>query len=404
MSYQFFYSGDDLFIESFTVQELASAYGTPIFIYSEARLRENIHSLKNAAARTGKRWNVSYAVKANSNQELLRIIASEGLGASVVSGGELIAALRAGFPANKITFDGPGKTTDEIILAIKSNIKAIVVESEQELNAIGREAKKLSITVNVVLRVNPHVDAKTHPYISTGLLENKFGIDVNEAAKIVAHSRLPSVKIVGLHAHIGSQITELSPFSEAAESLAEVTKQLRDQHGAIFEFIGLGGGQGVRYHNVITDPRLPNDTDESEKNIPLPDEYFNALTKIFDGIDIELIVEPGRAIIADTCILVTNVLYTKSNSHRRFAIVDAGMNDLIRPSLYKAYHQIVPVRIGARIIQTMSIVGPICETGDFFAQDREFQSVERGENLAIMCAGAYGFALSSNYNLRPRAA
>jgi diaminopimelate decarboxylase len=403
--YPFHYSNDELCVQSLPVRELAEQYGTPLFIYSEDRLNDNIRSLTSAAEKASKYWSVSYAVKANSNPELLRIIASHGLGASVVSGGELIAALRAGFPAKKITFDGPGKTTEEIALAINSGIKAIVVESEQELAVIADEASLLGTVAPVVLRVNPHVDAKTHPYISTGLLENKFGIDINEGIRIILGNDFESVKIVGLHAHIGSQITELDPFLEAAESLASLVKELREEHDITFDFIGLGGGQGVRYHNVITDSRLPDDDNTSEDNIPSHDEYFSRIAHIFNGLAVDLVCEPGRAIIADTCVLAANVLYTKSNSRRTFAIVDAAMNDLIRPSLYKAFHQIVPTTIdGERAIVTTSVVGPICETGDFFALDRELQELDRGDHIVIACAGAYGFALSSNYNLRPRAA
>ncbi len=403
--YPFSYSAQgELFCESIAVSSLAQEYGSPLFVYSKARLEHNISTIKEAATRSSRAWDLSYAVKANSNPVILQMIASAGFGASVVSGGELLAALKAGFPAEQISFDGPGKTRVEIELAIIKNIKAIVVESQQELELIASIASTLGTKAKVMIRVNPHVDAKTHPYISTGLLENKFGIDINDVPKMLAGFHSDMVSVIGLHMHIGSQLLDIAPYVEAARSIRAVTDLLRTQQGLTLSYLNLGGGQGIQYHNVISDQRLKEHSNQTSDSISF-DEFFTKTSELFEGLGVKLCIEPGRAIVGDSCVLLSEVLYTKANPKRTFAIVDAAMNDLIRPSLYKAYHQIVPANISEqRDWITTSIVGPICETGDFFALDRTFYSVRSGEYIAICCAGAYGFVLSSNYNLRPRAA
>lgn len=408
--FPFFYqalntSTDVLFCEDLDISEIANQFGTPLFIYSKQRLLNNINAFKNAAHNTGHPWKISYALKANSNIELLRIISAQNVGASVVSGGELQAALKTGFPAEQITFDGPGKTDSEIDLALRAKIKAIVVESSQELEVVRQQAISLGIVARVYIRINPHVDAKTHPYISTGLLENKFGIDIDQVFDLVKAYQSMSLDVIGLHTHIGSQITELAPFVEAAESIKHLIIKLQQEAFVNIKYLDLGGGRGIQYHNIITHPNIRFENDKEDANMPSHEEFLNSITNVFNGMDIELTVEPGRAIIADTCILVSKVLYTKSNTKRTFVIVDAAMNDLIRPSLYGAYHQIVPLTITAnQEIQLASVVGPICETGDFLALDRDLPTMNRDDMLAVMCAGAYGFSLSSNYNLRPKAA
>ncbi|HET9137489.1 MAG TPA: diaminopimelate decarboxylase [Candidatus Kapabacteria bacterium] len=405
MEFPFYYEDGELYGESLAISTLAEEFGTPLFVYSKRHISDTIATIKTTAKESNGNWNISYAVKANSNSEILKLIASEGLGASVVSGGELVAALKAGFPASKITFDGPGKTKEEILLALRSKIKAIVVESEQELELISREAAQLGVVAQVLIRVNPHIDAKTHPYISTGLLENKFGIDIVEAEALIDRFSSNSVSIIGLHTHIGSQISELLPFEETAASLADVIKRNHSSGKKTLTHINVGGGRAIAYHDRVKHPKLASDPDPKEDLIPSYTEYFNKLTAIFQNTGVELTVEPGRSIIGESCLLLSKVLYTKANSKRSFVIGDAAMNDLLRPSLYRAYHQIVPVSINvARALQTTSVVGPICETGDFLAHDRMLPAFEPNEYFAVLCAGAYGYALSSNYNLRPRAA
>ena len=408
--FPFFYKASNtstevLFCEGLDISEIARQFGTPVFVYSKQRLLDNINAFKNAAENTRHPWKISYALKANSNIELLRIISAQNVGVSVVSGGELQAALKAGFPPEQITFDGPGKTDSEIDLALRTKIKAIVVESLQELEVIRQQAIALDIMAPVYIRINPHVDAKTHPYISTGLLENKFGIDIDQVFDLIKTYQSPSLDIIGLHSHIGSQITELEPFIEAAESIKHLIIKLQQEATVNIKYIDLGGGRGIQYHNIITHPSLPFEKNTKDVGIPTHEKFLNSIATVFNGMDIELTVEPGRAIIGDACILVSKVLYTKSNTKRTFVIVDAAMNDLIRPSLYGAYHQIVPLTITEnQETQLASVVGPICETGDFLALDRDLPRMKRSNMLAIMCTGAYGFSLSSNYNLRPKAA
>ncbi|MEI8135476.1 MAG: diaminopimelate decarboxylase [bacterium] len=396
--------GASLYCEDLELSKIASEHGTPVYVYSKSQLAENYQSIASAISSSGKNNWVSYAIKANSNPTLLKILAELGAGASVVSGGELVAALRAGFSPNRISFDGPGKTDEEIILALKSDIFAIDIESIQELSVVNQLAESLGVIARICIRVNPHVDAKTHPYISTGLSHNKFGISLDDA--FLAYrmaSKMSNVQILGLHSHIGSQITELGPYREAAESLVEFVNALRLDEGINMSHINIGGGQGVGYHNVISHSPIP----QSETDIAIPSfqEFAAAILPILYRTGCSVNIEPGRAIVANTCALLTKVLYTKSNGDKNFIIVDAGMNDLIRPSLYQAYHQIVPLKPQKNeSIVSADIVGPICETGDFLAQSRRINAVERGEYLAVMCAGAYGFVLSSNYNLRTRGA
>ncbi len=408
--FPFFYqrsntSGEVLFCEDLDISEIADQFGTPLFVYSKQRLLNNINAFKKAAVDTGHPWKISYALKANSNIELLKIISAQNVGASVVSSGELQAALKAGFPPEQITFDGPGKTDSEIDLALRTKIKAIVVESAQELEVVRQHAIALDVVAPIYIRINPHVDAKTHPYISTGLLENKFGIDIDQVFELIKTNQTPGLDIIGLHTHIGSQITDFTPFVDAAKSIKDLITKLQEETSVNLKYLDLGGGRGIQYHNIITHPNIPFESDAKDSSIPTHQEFFDSITKVFEGMDIELTIEPGRAIIADTCILVSKVLYTKSNTMRTFLIVDTAMNDLIRPSLYGAYHQIVPLSISDNLeIQLASVVGPICETGDFMALDRDLPTMNRSDMLAIMCAGAYGFSLSSNYNLRPKAA
>jgi diaminopimelate decarboxylase len=393
-----------LYCENIPVSELASQFGTPLYVYSQKQLLANFKAFDKAIKKTSSRNSVSYAIKANSNLEILRLLSAAGAGASVVSGGELIAALKAGFDPNGITFDGPGKTDDEILLALRSNIFAIDIESIQELSVVNALAQSVGKKARICIRVNPHVDAKTHPYISTGLAHNKFGIPFENAFSAYRKAKeYPNIEIIGLHSHIGSQITELSPFIEAAESIVEFVQALKVNEGIALEHINFGGGQAVEYHNVISAPSSVENGIRS--HIPTFEEFVNAVIPILTQTGCSINIEPGRAIIANACALITKVLYTKSNGDKHFVIVDAAMSDLMRPSLYQAYHEIVPLVFDENTqSKKVDVVGPICETGDFLAQDRSLPDIDRGGMLAVLCAGAYGYVLASNYNLRPRAA
>jgi diaminopimelate decarboxylase len=406
----FRYSTDEapqLLVEDVPLSTLAEEFGTPLYVYSKRQIVENFQAFNATLKASGKEHYVSYALKANSNIELLRILAAEGAGADVVSAGELLVALAAGFSPDKITFDGTGKTDPEIELALHANIHAFNVESLEELTVINDIATRLGLRAKVSIRVNPNVDAKSHPYISTGLKENKFGIDMAEAREAFLYaSSHPAIEVVGIHVHIGSQITSLDPFIKAARSTVKFVNSLRVKSGILLEHLNFGGGQGIHYRNVVRHPQLPPDElGEEGEYVPSLSEFVGAVLPILDQTGLKIIFEPGRAIVANSCALLATVLYTKSNSVKRFVITDTGMTELIRPCLYDAYHQVVPLVLGAQSpSQKVDIVGPICETSDFLAQAREMTPMKRGDRLAVLCAGAYGYTLASNYNLRPRAA
>lgn len=383
----FQYKNGELHAEDLPVEGLAREYGTPLYIYSAATLKRHYRAFDSAFA--GIPHLTCYSVKANSNLSLLRILAREGAGTDIVSGGELFRALRAGVPPEKIVYSGVGKKTGEIQEALLAGILMFNVESAQELERINSVAGEMDKVARISLRINPDVDPKTHPYISTGLKENKFGLSRSEALETYALAlKLPHVDPVGLDCHIGSQLTQLSPFLEALERLKAFYSQLADM-GVRIRYLDLGGGLGITY-------------DEEEP--PHPADLGKALVEALQGMDVTLILEPGRVIAGNTGILVTEVQYTKTNEGKNFVIVDAGMNDLIRPSLYGSYHRIAPVRErgGAEILA--DVVGPICESSDFLAKNRSLPPVAQGDLLAAFSAGAYGFVMSSQYNSRPRAA
>lgn len=397
----------ELLCEDVRIDDIAQEYGTPLYVYSKRQIIDNFQSFNATLKASGKEHYVSYAVKANSNMELLRLLAEEGSGADVVSAGELLAALAAGFSPDKITFDGPGKTDEEIELALRAGIHAFNVESTEELSVINALAEKLGVRAKVSIRVNPDVNARSHPYISTGLKENKFGIDLEHAREpFVYAAGHPALEVVGIHVHIGSQITSLDPFIKAARSIVKFVNALRVKTGIVLEHLNFGGGQGIHYRNVVRHPLLPPDEqgDESEY-VPSLSEFVGAVLPILDQTGLKIIFEPGRAIVANACALVAKVLYTKSNSVKNFVITDTGMTELIRPCLYDAYHQVVPLRLHPkRGTIYADVVGPICETSDFLAQNRQLRELGRGDRIAVLCAGAYGYTLASNYNIRPRAA
>jgi diaminopimelate decarboxylase len=330
-----------------------------------------------------------YSVKANGNLAILGLFAALGSGADIVSGGELFRARQAGIPADRIVYSGVGKTQAEIDYALRENILMFNIESAQELEALNNRAAAMKCKARISLRVNPDVDPKTHPYISTGLKKNKFGIDIENALKSYERARdLEHIEVIGVDCHIGSQLTEILPFIEALERLKLLVRRLEEK-GIRIQYLDLGGGLGISYH------------DEAP---PHPREYAQAVVEGLKSLPCKLILEPGRVIVGNAGVLLTEVLYTKKTPSKEFVIVNAGMNDLIRPSFYGSYHEIQPMVRSQRESRVVDVVGPICESSDFLARERELPAVQPGELLAVMSAGAYGFAMSSNYNARARAA
>ena len=375
-----------LFIENKAAIDVAEEFGTPCYVYSKNSIQTNFNRFKDAF---GKRKNlVCYAVKANSNIAVIKILADLGSGFDIVSGGELSRVLAAGGDPSKVVFSGVGKTHDEINYALDHKIKCFNVESESELHRISDIARELNVEANISLRVNPDVDAKTHPYISTGLKENKFGVDVDDAMRLYRMaSGLPNVSPTGIDCHIGSQLTDIAPMRDAALKMVELTDALIAENIEI-DHIDFGGGLGIQY----------------QKETPMHQELFvNTLLEIMGEREQEILVEPGRSIVGNSGVLLTKVEYLKHGSNKNFVVVDAAMNDLARPSLYNAYHHIDSViQQDEKPLKRYDIVGPICETGDFLGKDREL-SVNEGDVLAIHSVGAYGMTMSSNYNSRGRA-
>lgn len=389
----FQYRGDELFCEDVPLKAIAARVGTPAYVYSHATLERHYQVFDGAFA--GRRHLICYSVKANGNLSVLRSLFSWGAGADIVSGGELYKALRAGCDPKKIVFSGVGKRDDEIEYALETGILAFNVESHDELLAIDRVAGRLGAKAPVSLRVNPDVDAETHPYISTGLKKNKFGISVDVAREEYRIARaLPNLVVRGIDCHIGSQLTKTSPFRDAVGRVAQLARDLRDD-GVGLELLDVGGGLGIPYQEDGQEPPSPSDYGAA----------IAAAVEPFAGLDLTLICEPGRVIVGNAGVLLTKVLYNKQSEIKNFTIVDAAFNDLIRPAFYDSFHAIKPVSRRERAPSWVSdVVGPICETGDFLARDREMKKGEPGDLLAVMSAGAYGFTMSSNYNARPRAA
>ena len=386
--HSFRYEGPELVCEQVPVRAIAEKVGTPFYLYSHETLLNHYRAYDHAFSTIP--HVIAFAMKANSNLAVLRLLAKQGAGADIVSGGELYRALEAGIDARKIVFAGVGKTATEIRYALESGILLFDVESADELRAIDRVAAGLGRRAPVALRINPDVDPKTHPYISTGMKENKFGIAIDQAlgeyeiAKTLTH-----IDIVGVHQHIGSQLTDVTPYIDALKRLLELVERLRAA-GIPITYLNIGGGLGITYQ---------------DETPPLPKDLAAAVGPLIKDLKCVLVLEPGRSIVGNAGILVTQVLYLKPGDGKRFVIVDAGMNDLIRPSLYGAYHQIQPVtrRSGAGMI-VADVVGPVCESADFLAKDRELPDCHSGDLLAVMSAGAYGFVMASNYNARPRVA
>ncbi|HCC53432.1 MAG TPA: diaminopimelate decarboxylase [Desulfobulbaceae bacterium] len=382
----FQYKNDTLFCEDVPVSTVAEEVGTPFYLYSAATLTRHFAAFDLAFA--GIPHLTCFAVKSCANIAILRLFANLGGGADIVSGGELFRAGAAGVDPKKIVYSGVGKTAEEIGAALKAGILMLNVESEQELAVIQKVAAGLGLKAPISFRVNPDVDPKTHAYISTGLAKNKFGIPIGEALRVYLAAReLPNITIKGVSCHIGSQLTKVSPFVESLGKLKGFIAELAGQ-GIAITHLDLGGGLGIRYN---------------DEEPPEPDEYARAINKELADLDCTLILEPGRVLVGNAGVLVTRVLYTKAGL-KKFIIVDAGMNDLARPSLYDAFHLIQAVERHGLEREVADVVGPICETGDFLARDRPMPKVAAGDLLAVMSAGAYGFSMSSNYNSRPRVA
>lgn len=383
----FTYRDNQLYAEDVPLSELATRHGTPLYVYSARTLRRHFRVLADAFKGTDSL--ICFAMKALSNLSVLKLFNEMGAGFDIVSAGELMRCLKAGADAGKIVFSGVGKTDEEIAAALRAKILMINVESRPELRRIAEIATRMKVRAPVSLRVNPDLDPGTHPHISTGHRDSKFGVPLSQVHEYYAEARgLPNLDLAGLSTHIGSQITETGPFAEAGEKAAKIVAELRAA-GIALKYLDLGGGLGIPY----------------QERPPSPADYARALLAPLKHIGLKIILEPGRVLVGNAGVFLTKVLYVKETDVKRFIIVDGAMNDLIRPVLYEAYHEIALVRPrqnGARL--TADVVGPVCESGDFFARERDLPAVESGDLLAVMSAGAYGFVMASNYNSRPRAA
>ncbi len=384
--HHFHYRDNHMFCEDVPILEIAESVGTPFYLYSHATLRH--HFLVFQKAFEGMPHLICFSAKSNSNLAVLRLFASLGGGLDIVSGGELFRGLQAGIPPERIVYSGVGKREDEIEYGLQSDILMFNIESHQELELINRCAKRLKKKAAIAIRVNPDVDPKTHPYISTGLKREKFGLGMELAAEVYKSATgFPHIEVIGVSCHIGSQVTEVSPFVDALHRTKELIARL-ETFGISISYLDIGGGLGITY---------------DRESPPHPTEYGRAISQALGDSPFTLILEPGRVIVGNAGILVTRVLYTKRGETKDFVVVDAAMNDLVRPSLYEAYHAIEPVVRDQKETIRADVVGPICESGDFLARDRDIARVEAGDLLAVMSAGAYGFTMSSNYNSRPRA-
>ncbi|MFQ5484948.1 MAG: diaminopimelate decarboxylase [Desulfobacterales bacterium] len=385
--HHFSYRENELYAEEVPIKKIAESVGTPFYLYSHATLKRHFETFRDAFQAVQPL--ICYSAKANTSLAILKLFSGLGSGLDIVSGGELYRGMKAGFSPDKIVYSGVGKRIDEIDYALSSKILMFNIESLEELELIDQRAGILKMKAPIALRVNPNVDPKTHPYISTGLKKNKFGIDTRSAIDgYKAANQLQHIRIIGIDCHIGSQITEAKPFEDALQSLIKLKNEIK-KIGLKIKYLDMGGGLGIIYD------------DESPLH---PSEYAKTIGSILEGTSVKLILEPGRVIVGNAGILVTRVLYRKSGLTKEFVITDAGMNDLIRPSLYDAFHAIWPVIKSGQTHILADVVGPICETGDFLAMNRKMPDVKKDDLLAVMSAGAYGFAMTSNYCSRPKLA
>ena len=374
-----------LHFDGVNLGELAKELGTPLYVYSANHIRDRIRAYKKAFPGAL----IAYAVKANFNLGVIKIAAEEGCGADTVSGGEIYRAIKGGISANKIVYAGVGKTEEELNYALEQDILMFNAESEMEIEVLNELAGKKGKKARIAVRVNPDVDPKTHPKIATGMKKSKFGIDINKALDVYRWaSKFPNIEVVGIHCHIGSQLLDLSPFKEAVEKVADLYKKL-EKEGIHIKYLDIGGGLGIKY--------------KPEDREPSPKELADIVMPIVKDLGVQLILEPGRSIAGNGGILLTQVQFLKEKDDKLFVMVDAGFNDLLRPAMYGSYHHIVAVREKPQKM-VCDIVGPICETGDILGENREICEVGRKDYLAVLSAGAYGFVMSSHYNMRPRAA
>ena len=396
--HQFKYHQGVLHCEEVNLETLARDYETPLYVYSSQTLRNNYKSLHEALGDLD--HHIAFAVKANSNLSVLRLLAELGSGFDIVSGGELFRVVKAGGDPHRCSFAGVGKTTEEIRYALEQGIYCFNIESLAELEFINNVAESTSHTAPVAVRINPNVDAQTHKYISTGKAENKFGIDYEETMKVYERaSTLSHIQIKGIQMHIGSQLTNVSPFVEAVKRVIALVGDLQEKYG--IEFFSIGGGIGIVYEDALASG--PSSWWSEQEDPPLsPDVYARELVPLLAPLKMKIVLEPGRYMSGNAGVLLTSCLYEKKGSAKTFKIVDAGMNDLIRPALYEGHHEIVPVLENqSKTTIVGDVVGPICESGDFFCQNREIADVQRGDLIALMSAGAYSFTMASNYNSRP---
>ena len=397
----FSYKDGELFCEDVSLESLAEQHGTPLYVYSAGTITDHFKRLDKAL--TGVDHEIAFAVKANSNLSVLRLLATKGAGFDIVSGGELFRVIKAGGDPAHCTFAGVGKTREEIIYALEKGIYSFNVESEEELRYLNEVAGELGKIAPAAVRVNPNVDAKTHKYISTGKSENKFGVDFEKIPDLYdrAAAELPNIKLRGLQMHIGSQLTSIDPFIEAVEKVTPMVRALKQKHG--IEFWSIGGGIGIVYQDSLQSgtPEWWSSKSEAERPLTI-EKYGEELVPRIKDLGLKILLEPGRYIVGNAGVLLTRCLYEKKGSAKTFKIVDAGMNDLIRPALYEGHHEIVPLtQPKSDELIKVDVVGPICESGDFFCQDRPLPDFNPGDNVALMSAGAYGFVMASNYNSRP---
>jgi diaminopimelate decarboxylase len=398
--HSFHYREGDLYCEDVALSHVAEKYGTPLYVYSAGTILDHYRRLDAALAPLDHL--ICYAVKANSNGAILKLLSEQGSGFDIVSGGELFRVLAAGGDPQRCTFAGVGKSQDEIEYALDQRVLSFNVESEAELAYIDRIARGKNLRAPIALRVNPDVDAGTHRYVSTGRSENKFGIALDRVAAVYEEAaRMPNIVIRGVQMHIGSQITDATPFAEAIAKVAPLIHELRQRHA--LEFFSVGGGMGIIYKRALESGsgKWWHEHDGEASAFSVAD-YAAAILPPLRELNLRVLLEPGRFLVGNAGVLLTTVRYLKQTEHKKFVIVDAGMNDLIRPALYQSYHEIVPVRepLDSKR-EIVDVVGPVCESGDFFAQDREMPAMKAGDVTAIMSAGAYGFVMASNYNSRP---
>ena len=399
--HRFSHLNGSLHCEGVDLAGLAAAHGTPAYVYSAGTIRDNFQRLSKALS--GLDPLLCYAVKANSNLSVLRLLAAQGSGFDIVSAGELFRVLKAGGLASRCTFAGVGKTREEIAYALREGVFCFNVESEAELERIDAVAGSLGVKAPVAVRVNPDVDAKTHKFISTGKSQNKFGVGIDRAEEVYARAaRLPNLWLRGVQTHIGSQILDPGPFAEAAEKLVHLVTRLTASHG--LEFFDFGGGLGIVYKEALSSGSSDWWSRDSATPRLTPEAYAAAVVPFLKPLGLKILFEPGRFLVGNAGVLLTTVQYIKRTPSKTFTIVDAAMNDLIRPALYEGWHEIVPVRPRGGEQMPTDVVGPVCESGDFLAQDRLLEPLADGDVLAVMSAGAYGFAMASNYNSRPLAA